>query len=126
MPDASPKPDDPLFNAHNAIADEIEIARGAEQIVDALHGVGEIDWLPLQVILHRHVASLMAIRDEIERVPGYSEPVTSGAAPYESRRFLEIGPRIVAQDADRVAVVVPIARERLRELRPLLDALRSF
>src|SRR5712692_10143953 len=106
--------DDPLSKAHDAIADEIEYARGLEHVVDGLRGASEVDRLPLRVMLRRHVAGLDAIRDEIERVPGFLERAAAGAAPYNPRQFLETGPRIVAEDADRVAIVFPIARDRVR------------
>jgi hypothetical protein len=45
--------------------------------------------------------------------------------PYDPRQYLETGPRIVAEDARRVAVVVPIDKERLREWQPFFSALLS-
>jgi hypothetical protein len=67
---------DAVWQLFNTISDEIEIARGAEQLaanlvdqatMEALaparrqtqaSGIGATDLLPLQVILGRHVASL--------------------------------------------------------------------
>jgi hypothetical protein len=49
-----------------------------------------------------------------------------GAEVYDPRQFLETGPRVVAQDASRIAVVVPITRDRLEEWRPFLGALLSL
>jgi len=66
-----------VWQLFNTISDEIEIARGAEQLaanlvdqatMEALarrqthaSGIGAMDLLPLHVILNRHVASLEEI-----------------------------------------------------------------
>lgn len=74
MPETGTAYEDAVLKLHNTISDEIEIARGAEQLaswlVDTLTEVprqdgpcciGAMDLLPLRVILSRHVASLQEI-----------------------------------------------------------------
>jgi hypothetical protein len=128
--------DDRLGRAYDTLTDEIDLARGIEKLVDVVDGVDIRDRLPLQIMMQRHVATLTAIHGDLTELVARPAPADRGVAPpqsaaagaatYDPRQFLEIGPRVVAQDADRVAVVVPIARARLHELRPLLDALRAL
>jgi hypothetical protein len=77
MPETGTAYENVVLKLHNTISDEIEIARGAEQLaswlVDTLTDkpeahrqeapccIGAMDLLPLRVILSRHVASLEEI-----------------------------------------------------------------
>jgi len=70
MPETGTAYEDAVWQLFNTISDEIEIARGAEQLatnlVDTLSvepkaGIDVMDLLPLRVILGRHVASLEEI-----------------------------------------------------------------